>query len=44
VEDLDADMDMNSSWEMIRQNSSQNLGYYEIKEHKPISMKVAQND
>jgi hypothetical protein len=37
--ELDADVDINSSWETIRENvkisAKENLAYYELKEHKP---------
>jgi hypothetical protein len=38
-EDLDAEVEINSDWEMIRQNinisAKENLGYCELKKHKP---------
>jgi hypothetical protein len=39
LEDLDAEVDINSAWEMIRENikivAKQSLGYFEFKKHKP---------
>jgi hypothetical protein len=39
LEDLDAEVDINSVWETIREDikisAKQNLGYYELKKHKP---------
>jgi hypothetical protein len=39
LEDRDAEMDINSAWEMIRENiklsAKESLGYYELKKHKP---------
>jgi hypothetical protein len=39
LEDLDAEVEINSSWEMIRQNikisAKESLGYCELKKHKP---------
>jgi hypothetical protein len=36
---LDAAVDINSTWEMIRENikilAKESLGYYELKKHKP---------
>jgi hypothetical protein len=38
LENLDADMGINTSWETIRENinisAKYSLGYYELKEHK----------
>jgi hypothetical protein len=38
-EDLDAEVEINSAWEMIRENikisSKESLGYMELKKHKP---------
>jgi hypothetical protein len=37
--DLNAEVEINSAWEMIRENieisAEENLGYYEVKKHKP---------
>jgi hypothetical protein len=39
LEDLDADMEINSVWETIRENIKisvkESLGYFELKKHKP---------
>jgi hypothetical protein len=39
LEDLDAEMEINSAWETIRENikisARESLGYYELKKHKP---------
>jgi hypothetical protein len=39
LEDLDAEVEINSAWEMIRENIrisvKESLGYFELKEHKP---------
>jgi hypothetical protein len=39
LEDLDAEVDINSAWEMIRENkkisAKEGLGYFELKTHKP---------
>jgi hypothetical protein len=39
LEDLDTDNAINSAWEMIRENirisAEENLGYYDLKKHKP---------
>jgi hypothetical protein len=39
LEDLDAEVEINSAWETIRENirisAIQNLGYFELKKHKP---------
>jgi hypothetical protein len=39
LEDLDAEMEINSAWETIRENikmlSRESLGYFEWKKHKP---------
>jgi uncharacterized protein YaaR (DUF327 family) len=39
LEDLDAGVEINSAWEMIRENlkkfQPKSLGYYELKKHKP---------
>jgi hypothetical protein len=39
LEDLDAEVEINSVWEMIRENinisAKESLGYCELKKHKP---------
>jgi hypothetical protein len=39
LEDLDAEVDINSAWKTIRENikisANESLGSYELKEHKP---------
>jgi hypothetical protein len=39
LENLDAEVEMNSTWETIRENikisAKESLGYYELKKHKP---------
>jgi hypothetical protein len=39
LEDLDAEVEINSAWETIRENvkisAKENLGYFELKKHKP---------
>jgi hypothetical protein len=39
LEDLDAEVEINSAWEMIRENinisAKDSLGYFELKKHKP---------
>jgi hypothetical protein len=39
MEDLDAEVEINSAWETIRENinisAKESLGYYELKKHKP---------
>jgi hypothetical protein len=39
LEDLDAGVEINSAWKMIRKNikisAKESLGYYELKKHKP---------
>jgi hypothetical protein len=39
LEDLDAEVEMNSAWETIRENikisAKQSIGYFELKKHKP---------
>jgi hypothetical protein len=39
LENLDAEVDINRAWEIIRENikisAKENLGYYELKKHKP---------
>jgi hypothetical protein len=39
LEDLDAELEINNAWEMIRLNiktsAKENLGYSELKKHKP---------
>jgi hypothetical protein len=39
LEDLDAEVEINSGWEMIRENitisAKESLGYSELKKHKP---------
>jgi hypothetical protein len=41
LEDLDAEVEINSAWEMIRENikvsARESLGYSELKKHKPWS-------
>jgi hypothetical protein len=38
-EDLDAEVEINSAWEMIRENTKivakESLGYFDLKKHKP---------
>jgi hypothetical protein len=38
LKNLDDDMDINRAWETIRENinisARENLGYYELKQHK----------
>jgi hypothetical protein len=38
-EDLDAEVEINSAWETIRENikmsAKESLGYFELKKHKP---------
>jgi phosphomevalonate kinase len=38
LEDLDAEVEINSAWEMIRENikisTKESLGYYELRKHK----------
>jgi hypothetical protein len=38
---LDAEVEINSAWEMIRENikisAKESLGYFELKQHKPWS-------
>jgi hypothetical protein len=40
LEDLDADTEINSVWETIRENvkisAKESLGYFELKKHKPL--------
>jgi hypothetical protein len=40
LEDLDTEVEINSAWEMIRQNiqisAKESLGYCELKKHKPL--------
>jgi hypothetical protein len=40
LEDLDAEVEINSAWEMIRENikisAKESLGYCELKKHKPL--------
>jgi hypothetical protein len=47
LEDLHADMEINSAWETIKENikisAKECLGYYELKKHKPWFKKDAQN-
>jgi hypothetical protein len=44
LEDMNAEVKINSAWEMIRENinisAKQSLGYYELKKHKPWFNKV----
>jgi hypothetical protein len=39
LEDLDTEVEVNSAWEMIRENikisAKESLGYYELRKHKP---------
>jgi hypothetical protein len=39
LEDLDAEVEINSAWETIRENikisAKESLGYLELKKHKP---------
>jgi hypothetical protein len=39
LEDLDAEVEINSAWKMIRENinisAKESLGYFELKKHKP---------
>jgi hypothetical protein len=39
MEDWDAEVEINSAWETIRENikisAKESLGYYELKKHKP---------
>jgi hypothetical protein len=39
LEDLDTEVEINSAWEMIRENikisAKESLGYFELKKHKP---------
>jgi hypothetical protein len=39
LEDFDADVEINSAWEMIKENikisAKESLGYFELKKHKP---------
>jgi hypothetical protein len=39
LEDLDEEVEINSAWEIIRENinisAKENLGYFELKKHKP---------
>jgi hypothetical protein len=39
LEDLDAEVDINSAWDTIRENikisAKESLGYFELKKHKP---------
>jgi hypothetical protein len=43
LEDLDAEVEINSAWEMIGENikisGKESLGYFELKKHKPWSDK-----
>jgi hypothetical protein len=40
LEDFDAEVEINTIWEMIRENmkipAKESLGYYELKKHKPV--------
>jgi hypothetical protein len=40
LEDLDADLEINTAWEKIRKNikisAKESLGYYKLKKHKPL--------
>jgi hypothetical protein len=39
LEDLDAEVEINSAWKTIRENikisAKESLGYFELKKHKP---------
>jgi hypothetical protein len=39
LEDLNAEVDINTPWEMIEENikifAKENLGYFQLKKHKP---------
>jgi hypothetical protein len=39
LEDLDMEVEINSAWKTIKENikisAKENLGYYELKKHKP---------
>jgi hypothetical protein len=39
LEDLDAEVEINSAWDTIRENikisAKESLGYFELKKHKP---------
>jgi hypothetical protein len=39
LDDLDAEVEVNSAWKTIRENinisAKDSLGYYELKKHKP---------
>jgi hypothetical protein len=39
LEDVDAEVEINTIWETIRENikilATESLGYYELKKHKP---------
>jgi hypothetical protein len=39
LEDLDAEVELNSDWETIRENikisAKESIGYFELKKHKP---------
>jgi hypothetical protein len=39
LEDLDTEVDINSAWEMVRENTTisakESLGYYELRKYKP---------
>jgi hypothetical protein len=40
LEDLDAEVEINSAWETIRENikmsAKESIGYFELKKHKPL--------
>jgi hypothetical protein len=40
LKDLDTEVDINSAWEMIRENkkisAKESIGYFELKKHKPL--------
>jgi hypothetical protein len=44
LEDLDTDVEINSAWEMIRENGSisvkESLGYFELRKHKLRMLKI----
>jgi hypothetical protein len=47
LKDLDAEVEFNIAWEMIRENikisAKESLGYYKLRKHKQCLMKHAQN-
>jgi phosphomevalonate kinase len=40
LDDLDSEVEINSAWKVIRENikisAKENLGYFELKKHKPL--------